>query len=75
MIEIEINLLTGVQQKLREFQETYNRAIDWKNHTGQGILADDELKGEATVKGERNSSLRLILKVYLIVSIFFQLIC
>lgn len=66
--------LTGIQQKLREFQETYNKVMDWKNHTGQGILAEDELKGEATVKGKHNSSSRLFLKVYLfIISIFFSL--
>jgi hypothetical protein len=75
MIEIKINLLTGIQQKLREFQETYNRAIDWKNHTGQGILADDELKGEATVRGEHNSRLEVVFKSILLFLSFFQLIC
>jgi hypothetical protein len=42
----------GVRQKIGDLQASYNAACDWKKHTGEGILAQDEINGVKTVEGE-----------------------
>ncbi|PLW49173.1 hypothetical protein PCASD_02969 [Puccinia coronata f. sp. avenae] len=42
----------GVRQKIGDLQASYNAACDWKKHTGEGILAQDEINGVKTVEAK-----------------------
>ncbi|PLW34874.1 hypothetical protein PCASD_15065 [Puccinia coronata f. sp. avenae] len=42
----------GVRQKIGDLQASYNAACDWKKHTGEGILTQDEINGVKTVEAK-----------------------